>query len=195
MLRFRPESGPGGTGDGSTGDKTGESPAATNSSASQEDTTSTPPAGEADKGTTDDEKASLRKEAAKYRTERNALAKKVEELEGAQKSDVEKLTDRMSKLEGTNTSLEARNRSLKIQVLASQVGIVDPELAAMSLERQSDLDWEDDDAVEKALQKLVKDKPHLAGSIPGGSDGGAGTSRRPETQDMNTLIRQSAGRE
>lgn len=136
------------------------------------------------------------KEAAKYRRERNALQQRIEALEQQDQSDVEKLTTKTTTLETSLREAKQENRELRVQVLASRVGIV--------REARSDaarlLDWdsiEDPDSeaeLEGALRTLVKDKPFLLGNVPGGADGGAGGERGEGSQDMNSLLRAAAGR-
>lgn len=159
-----------------------------------------PPAGEPksqeDEGKSDSEVAKARKDAARYRTERNDLQKRVEELEGASKSDVEKLTEKTSNLSKENKTLKETNRELTIRALAPQVGI-DPKAAADAAKL---FDWkevsdpEDLTEVEAALKEFVKERPHLTGNVAGGADGGAGGSRSPEKTDVNSMIRGMAGR-
>lgn len=143
----------------------------------------------------DQETARLRQEAAKYRTERNALQKKIDELEGAGKSEVQKLTDNVTKLTQEKDSLVERVRLLTVENVAGRVGIA-PEAradAAALLPSDAVDDWSDTSQVEKALKKLVQEKPYLAGSVRDGADGGTG-GNRDGTKDMNTLLRQAAGR-
>jgi DNA repair exonuclease SbcCD ATPase subunit len=146
--------------------------------------------------TANPELSRIRQEAAKYRTERNELKKRLEELEGAGKTEVEKLTGKVSEYERTLGSLEDTNRRLRAQVLGSKVGIT-PEAradAAALLDWSSIEDPNSDDQVESALKKLVKEKPYLSGKTNSGVDAGRGGSRETG-QDMNSLLRSAAGRE
>ena len=138
----------------------------------------------------------LRSEAAKYRTERNALQKKIEELEGAGQTEVEKLSTKVSESELKLTEMMDTNRRLRAQVLGAKVGIA-PEAradAAALLDWSSLGDPDSDDEVESALKKLVKAKPYLSGRSSSGVDAGRGGSR-DTGQDMNSLLRVAAGRE
>ena len=136
----------------------------------------------------------LRKEAAGYRRERNDLKKRVEELEGASKTEMEKLQEKTETSEKSLATANERIRNLQVQALAPQAGI--------SVEAASDaaalLDWskvsdpEDPESVKKALQELVKAKPYLAGKIREGADGGQGGSRKG-AESMNDQIRAAAG--
>lgn len=61
------------------------------------------------------ELAEARKEAAKYRTERNAAAKRAEELEQAQMSEAEKLAKRVEDAEKRAAELEAREAERQVR--------------------------------------------------------------------------------
>lgn len=191
LLQTAPGTGgDGGTGEGTGGDGSGTMP-------------TTPPEGtgagtggqtDAEAQTAELEK--VRKEAAKHRTELRAAQKRIEELESASKGDVERLTDTVTKSGETISDLTARNRTLRVRVLASKVGISTEasEDAAALLKPDAVADWDDDKSVEDALRILVKEKPYLAGAVRDGADGGAGGSRE-QPEDMNALIRSAAGRE
>lgn len=187
---FHYESGEG-SGEGGTGEG-GGSGSGSGESGSQGD-------GAGASGSSDEPSAevvALRKEAAKYRTERNKLQTKVDELEGASKSEKEKLADDLAKARERVTAQEAKTRKLQVQVLAGEVGISkDAREDAASLLDWSRISDPDDDAeVLEALKDLVKEKKYLLGKTPGGSDGGEGGTRTDESADMNARIRQAAGR-
>jgi hypothetical protein len=137
----------------------------------------------------------VRKEAAKYRTERNAAQKRAEELEKAQLTDQEKLAKERDELKGSTSTLEKENRALRVRVLAEGVGIIRDARsdAARLLDWDSIEDPSDDSQVEKALEKMVKERPYLLGTT-GGADGGSGGSRQAGSFDMNREIRKAAGR-
>lgn len=180
------DEGSGGTGEGSGSPTPGSQEG---SAGSQEGT------GEGDRHVPASELTKVRNEAANYRTQLRDAQKKIEELEGEKKGDIEKLSDRLGKLEGDNKTLVDTNRALRVQVLASKVGII-PEArsdAARLLDWGSVKDPDSDSDVEKALRELVKEKTFLLGKVPGGSDGGAGGTDRG-SGDMNSLLRQAAGR-
>jgi hypothetical protein len=136
------------------------------------------------------------REAAKYRKERNELQTRLASIEESEKTEVQKAKDRATALEESLKTEKQQNRELRVQVLATRVGVV--------REARSDaarlLDWDairdpDDEAeVEEALRDLVKEKPFLLGNVPGGADAGAGGTRDSGSQDMNALLRQAAGR-
>jgi len=134
-------------------------------------------------------------EHSKVQREAQNLRQRLKALEDAALSDSEKIAKELDELKTTMSTKDAEVRSLRVEVLAARAGIVDPEAAAKLL------DWEalGDDAdnpkkLEAALKQLVKDKPYLAGTAPGGSDGGAGDGSGAEILDMNAAIRRAAGR-
>lgn len=160
-----------------------------------------PPEGTPGPGGQDDlvprsELSKANREAAKYRKERNELQQRLADIEEAEKTEAQKERDRATSLEDSLKMEKQTNRDLRVQVLASKVGVV--------REARSDaarlLDWDairdPDDAaeVEQALRDLVKEKPFLLGNVPGGADGGAGGERDSGSQDMNALLRAAAGR-
>lgn len=128
---------------------------------------------------------------------RDRLKKSEEEkaaLEAEKLSDNEKVVKERDDLKKSNKELATRTQTLRVQVLAGKAGIIDPEAASALLDWKALSDPDDDAEVEAALKQLVKDKPYLAGTVGGGSDGGAGDGSGGETEDMNQLIRQRAGR-
>jgi len=181
-----------GSDDGGQGGGNGEQGSGSADSGSQEDKPdSQEGSGKDNKVLTD-----ARKEAAKYRRERNELAKRVEALEAGQKTEVEKLSDKATTLAETNKELMATNRQLRVRTLAGSVGIADAKAAA---DAASLLDWEtvtdpdSDAAIEEALRELVKDRPYLLGNVAGGGDGGEGGEHRASGSDMNQQIRSAFG--
>lgn len=134
------------------------------------------------------EAQNLRERLRKTEEERDSLKQ-------SQMSDQEKVSQENQTLKDTVSTKDTEIRDLRVQVLAQKVGIVDPEAASRLLDWDSIKKPEDADEVEKALRKLLEDKPYLAGSHLGRGDGGAGSGQGADTQDMNTLIRQAAGRQ
>lgn len=119
----------------------------------------------------------LRGEAAKHRTEKNVLKKQVEELDAkvkgftdANKSEIEKITERATAAE---TALADKDREIaegrvktKVLTSAAKLNIVDPDAAYLLLDLNS-VDPEDAGSIDKALKALVKEKPYLLrGSAP-----------------------------
>lgn len=138
-----------------------------------------------------------RKEAAKYRTERNAAQKRIEELEGSSKSELEKAHDRAKQAEEGLTTAGQEMRLLRARLVAPLAGITDPNAArdaATLLDWSKIEDSSDESALQKALTDLVKERPYLVGKVAGGGDGGEGGGRGADSPDMNSLIREAAGR-
>lgn len=142
-----------------------------------------------------------RKEAAEYRKRAAAAETKLKELDDAGKTEVERLTSRVQELEGSTGTADQTIRSLRLQLAvvntAAEVGVRDTE-TALALIDKDQIKWDDDGNVDtrtvtKALADLVARKPFLAGGRS--IDAGAGAAGSPgSTDDMNSLIRQAAGR-
>lgn len=192
LLHFRPD-GDGGSGDGGG---TGESQEDKDRREAQEAEERRRHSGSG--GSTTDmvprsEAQEARSEAKNLRDRLRAAEKERDELKASQETDAEKLKRERDEAATGRTAAETRVRNLQVQVLASKVGIVDPEAAATLLDWSKIEDPEVTSQVEKALRDLVKDKPYLAGKVPGGSDGGAGDGSGASGEDMNSLIRSGFG--
>jgi len=142
------------------------------------------------------ELAKANADAAKRRKELREAEKKIEELEGNQKTESEKLKSQHEKATKENAELSGQVRNLQVQVLAEDIGIVREARgdAARLLDWDSIEDPSDQDEVKAALTKLVEDRPYLRGNVGGGADGGAGGLRDGEQGDMNAQIRAAAGK-
>lgn len=134
-----------------------------------------------------------RREAQALRQRTKAAEEELKRLKDAQLSDQEKTAKERDEERSRADAAEKRVRDLQVQVLATKVGIVDPPAASALLDWSKIEDPEDDKQVEKALRDLVKEKTYLV-PAGGGSDGGAGNGTGGGTQDMNSMIRQAAGR-
>ena len=154
-------------------------------------------------GTGDDEKdlvprselSKLNREAAKYRRERNELQNRLKAIEDAEKTDNERLSGEVKTLSERLAASEKRERALRVEVMASRVG-VHPEArkdAFKLLDWDSIDDPDSDQEVEDALKSLVKERPYLRGSTTG-ADGGAGGDGRTVAAGMNDQLRRLAGR-
>lgn len=151
-----------------------------------------------------DQYTELREALRKERELREAAERKNKEFERQGMSDDEK--KRLSDLETRDAERDKREKSLilryEIAAAAPRLGIVDPEVAVMLIERDSSVTVGDDGKVaglDEALKALVKAKPHLVNKgNPAGADGGAGTSgasgagRSGSKITMNDLIRRGA---
>jgi len=126
--------------------------------------------------TTSAELKEARKQAGKYRTERNELQKQLDAVKNAGQSDDEKRTSEITTRDAQIATLTERNRELSVQVLAGKVGI-DPDLTDLVVGAVpwDELDSDDPKALEKALKGLAKERPTiLADARRQGFDGGAG---------------------
>ena len=169
--------------------------------ASNDDTGSTEDQGSTETGSTDDTETStgpdageveaLRKEAAKYRRQRNEARSKAEELEAANLSDSEKVQHERDTLAAQLETLTAQQRTDRLNVAlathAVDAGIAVDEAFAFVA---ADIEFDDEGlpiGVPEAVAKLVKERPHLvrkSGKVaPGqgtgaeGDDGGKGRQR------------------
>lgn len=115
----------------------------------------------------------LRSEAASWRTKLRAAEKQVEDLTGkvtkyedANKSELERLTNEKTRLEATveegKRLLEESAVSTAVKLAAARADVIDPD-AALALIDRSEINFSDGSTVgvEKALKKLLKDKPYL----------------------------------
>jgi hypothetical protein len=166
---------------------------------SQDD--ATPPVGDDGPGGQDDlvprsELNKVSREAAKYRRELRTTQTALKEREDQDKSDLERERDRAVKAEQDLKTERQAARQLRVEVLASRVGIVREARADASrlLDWDQVSDPDDERELESALRDLVKEKPFLLGKVPGGADGGAGAEREGGSGDMNALLRAAAGR-
>jgi hypothetical protein len=189
LIHLETSGGPGD--DGGNGGEDDDGSQEDESSKSQEDASQSQEGGDKDQII-----QSLRKENASRRRKETQLSKRVEELEGASKTELEKATDKLTKQQDELNAANERARRLTVRVLAEQVGIA-PEAradASVLLDWSSIEDPDDEEQVLKALEDLVKNRPYLAGSITReGADGSAGGRRTP-VGDMNQRLREAAGR-
>lgn len=128
------------------------------------------------------------------------LKKRAQELEDAKLSDTQRLQKEIDELKEKDAANEARakksTRDTAIVAAARTAGAIDPD-AMPALISTDDLEFDkagNPTNLKELLAKLKKDKPMWFGAGgPGSFDGG---SRQPtdEPVDMNTAIRQAAGR-
>lgn len=109
----------------------------------------------------------LRKESAGWRTkyqETRPLAQKAQELEDAQKSEQERLTEQLSAAEQRIQQFRQRAVRSEVKALAA-AEFADPEDAHAFLDLNSYVDDDGDvdtAAIQQDLKYLLKRKPHLA---------------------------------
>ncbi|HOT31245.1 MAG TPA: hypothetical protein PLQ61_06785 [Bacteroidales bacterium] len=157
----------------------------------------------------------LRTESANYRTKYKELEASMNQkindvhlnlfkalgLEPDPNKQYEKqIQEERQKREEAETRITARLIKAKTETICNQLGIIDPDLAYLAMDK-SGIKVKDDDSVDgvkEALEALLKSKPHLKGSVkkPIGVPSNPGTQpvKESNSQTMNTLIRKMAGR-
>lgn len=149
----------------------------------------------------------LKKErAARRAAERELKPLKTEAQQRAEreKSATDKASERIAALEAQLAEAETERRTARltraIRDADRRLGLAlhDPDVVADLLRYGAD-DFDEAGkpiGVEARLRALVKDKPYLAGAQrPGSADGGSGGSGgNAAHRDMNSMIRQAAGR-
>jgi hypothetical protein len=109
----------------------------------------------------------LRREAAKYRTkagELEPLAKRAQELEDAQKSEQERLTEQLTAAQDRVKAVQARAVRSEVRALAA-AEFADPDDAHAFLDLDAFVGDDGDidaDSIRDSLADLLKRKPHLA---------------------------------
>jgi hypothetical protein len=101
-----------------------------------------------------------------------AKAARLDEVDKASKTEVQKLQDEIKERDGKLAALpgELRKQVIRFASQASKAGFIDPEDALMGI----DADLADNDAVKTALADLAERKPHLVRTEK------AKTERRPK---------------
>lgn len=114
-----------------------------------------------------------------------AKAARLDELEAAQKSELEKTQDKLAALERErdDARLAAQETALRSSIIAeaAKKNVVDPD-AVLALVDRSSLEFDSDGSpknVESVVSALLDAKPYLTGKNGGGSadQGGRGTPR------------------
>lgn len=119
-------------------------------------------------------------------------AAQFDQLKDSQKTEVEKLTERIARLEREKADLETASKTERIRSTtvrtAAKLGYADPEDAYALLPREDVA--EDGSNVEQLLSDLLKSKPYLSsGRVTGSADGGNKGEATNGKVDENTLIR------
>jgi hypothetical protein len=130
----------------------------------------------------------------------SALAR-LKDLEDGQKSEAEKLRNKLAELERTNTEHTRAHQEYiteyEIKLMAGKLGIVDPE-AAYKLIDLAKVEYDEAGKpknLEKVLKELVQARPYLLSRGKTSGNAGAGASgEQAGHSNMNDWIRQAAGK-
>lgn len=162
--------------------------------------------GDGGKGDADDRaelKDALRKEREARKTADRELKKlqgRIDELDGRDKSDVERLTKERDQLK-----TDLADRETKVRERVGRVAAIEAAGKANAVSTKAvyalirdDIDFDDDGEptnVERLIAQAKKDEPQLFRAAVGSGDGGkGGDTPQDENERMNQLIRQAAGR-
>ena len=110
-------------------------------------------------------------------------------------SEVERATKRANDAEAKILSYQKQLVSTKVQMAAQNKGIIDPELAAMALEKT--LEYDDSGMptnLDKALDALIKSKPYLAPSKVAATEETKPTAQTAPTHTTPAIPAQNPGR-
>jgi len=156
----------------------------------------------------------LRSESANYRTKYKELETSMNQkftdfqnnifksfgLEPDPNKQYEKqIQEERQKRQEAESRITTRLIKAKTETICNQLGIIDPELAYLAMDK-SGIKVKDDDSVEgvkEALEALLKSKPLLKGSVkPIGGPSNPGTQpvKESNSKTMDTIIRKMAGR-
>lgn len=144
----------------------------------------------------------LRKESARYRKEaedaKGALKTKTDADLTETQREKKRADEAEAKAKETEERSKARLVRAEIATYVSTVGVIDAD-AVIALVDRDDIEVDDDGnvkGVKKAVDTLLKEKPHLkreGGAGRSGTDAGGGSGEEAGKVDMNRLIRRSAG--
>ena len=139
--------------------------------------------------------AKLRKEAADYRTKAKAnadAAKRLAQLEDANKSETQKLTDRATQAEQDSAAWRGKYMDLAkrqaITQAAADAKTTDAETVYLYLRDEVEVD-DDGNPVDvgKAIRDLAKRKPHLFRNTPEGARDAFATGKTPPALNSDGL--------
>jgi len=157
---------------------------------------------EAPKDETSGLKSALEKEREARKTaerERKDLEKRLAALEGAGKTDAEKVADLERRIAEKDNAIRERDARDAIRAAARKAGASPDAVDAVYRMVRGDIAY-DDDGAPKNVDDLLKDAKQIAPQLFRASpraDGGAGNGSKPGgqsfNQQMNAAIRQKAG--
>jgi hypothetical protein len=132
----------------------------------------------------------LRNESASYRTKLSNAEKRLQEIENGQLSEMQKLQKQLEAVTTERDGLLRDARQGRISTAASKLNAKYPDAVARLVPDDADTQ----EAIDAALKTIRKDYPDLFRPVVPSVDGGAGANGTPQSQDMNAMIRQAAGR-
>jgi len=138
----------------------------------------------------------LRAEAAKHRTELQALKAQQEAAANANLSEAERLKKEVEKLTSERDAIVAKRKADEVNRLVEKASVktgLDPELAS-SLLKTDDLDIDEDSTpkeIEKRLRALVAKWPHIS-KTPDFSATNGGTGSKPSVTFTRSQLRDPA---
>lgn len=168
--------------------------AATEQTATPQAGTVESPGGDNDEQVSLEEARRLRSEAKNLRQRLKTAEEERDRLKSASESDLERREREHNEVRAERDRLAGTVSTLRVELAARELGVVDPEAAAALLDLDALDDPTDPKAIKRALRELVKEKPYLAPPGGNGFDGGSGKGRGSAVTDMNQLIRTAAGR-
>lgn len=134
----------------------------------------------------------LARERAKFADydELKAKAAKLDEVEAANKSELQKAQDAIAERDAKLADLpkQVRSQVLRFASIANTKGFLDPEDALLFID--SHVDLADQAAVESALDELATRKPHLvkaAKKLPAKPKPGSGDTTSDEDGDLSAM--------
>lgn len=116
-----------------------------------------------DKKRLHEEAASYRKRAKELETQLKVYQDAEEQAKQAQLSEVERANKQLKAVEQQVAKYKQELINAHVQLAASKQGIIDPEMAALAV--QKSLEYDDDGMpsnLDQALADLIKNKPYLA---------------------------------
>ncbi len=125
------------------------------------------------------ETAEARREAAKYRTERNSFEAELKKRQEAEMTEAERFKTQAEEATGKLTAMEKRIVKSEARLAAQKAGIVDPDLAYLAIADGIEMKEGEPVNLEALIGDLVKTKPYLIGStVPSGAGAGAANPAR-----------------
>ena len=139
----------------------------------------------------------LRAEAAAQRQRAREIADRLKKLEDEKLSETERQQRRAQELEAENALLLSRVRLSDLTEAALENGANARYASAIARLLPAELNTDDETKVVAAIERLKGTYPDMfrkERADAGNGDAGAGRSSKPPASDMNSILRQAAGR-